>query len=121
MGETDLKKRTKSFEAAGLKILDELPNNRKGWIVGDQLGRSGTGVGANYGAACRARSSAEFIAKLGVVIEEADESAYWLELAMEDGLLDETAATPLWKEADELTAIMRASRKTAEKNKDRKE
>ena len=103
------------FSRRVLRLIGELPNNRMGWIIGDQLGRSGTSTGANYRAACRGRSLAEFIAKLGTVIEEADESAYWMELIMEEEILDPKRVQPLWKEADELVAIMTASRKTAEK------
>jgi four helix bundle protein len=114
VAENDLKDRTKMFARRVLRLLDHLPNNRKGWIVGDQLGRCGTSVGANYRAACRARSRAEFIAKLGTVIEEADESAYWLELVMEDEIVKADQVTPLWQEANEIVAIMTSSRKTAE-------
>jgi len=78
--------------------------------------RSGTSVGANYRAACRGRSKAEFIAKRGIVVEEADESSYWLELIIEGQLLAATLVEPLLQEANELTAIMAASRKTARGN-----
>ena len=81
-----------------------------------QLVRSGTSVASNYRAACRARSRAEFIAKIGVVEEEADESAFWLELVVEHKLMQETLVRPLLKEADELTAIMAASRISASRN-----
>lgn len=114
---TDLKQRTKTFALRILKLGDALPNSRKGRIISDQLGRAGTAVGANYRASCRARSRAEFIAKIGVVEEEADESAYWLELIMEDGLLPSSKVEALHIEAAELTAIMAASRLTASKNR----
>jgi len=78
--------------------------------------RSGTSVGSNYRAACRGRSRAEFIAKLGIVEEEADESAFWLELIIEAGLLKESRVQPLLDEANELTRIMAGSRLTASKN-----
>src|SRR5688572_26154553 len=83
----DLKQRTKDFALRILNLIDALPNSRKGRIIADQLGRAGTAVGANCRASCRGRSRAEFIAKIGIVEEEADESAYWLELTMEGGLL----------------------------------
>lgn len=113
----ELKTRTKSFALRVLKLLDALPNTRQGRIIADQLGRSGTAVGANYRASCRARSRAEFIAKIGVVDEEADESAYWLELLIEGGILPARQIGPLHAEAIELTAIMAASRITAARNR----
>ncbi len=91
-----------------------------GWTIGGQLIRCGTSVGANYRAACRSRSKVEFIAKIGIVIEEADESIYWLEIIIESGLIKKELIEPLLKEADELTAIMVASRKSAIKNKNGK-
>lgn len=105
--------RTKDFSLRVLNLIEALPNTVRGRIIADQLGRSGTSTGANYRAACRARSQAEFIAKLGTVIEEADESAFWLELIMESGQLKRQAVEALWGEADELVAIMTQSRKTA--------
>jgi four helix bundle protein len=72
---------TKAFALAIVRLVEEFPNKRAGWVIGDQLLRSGTSVGANYRAACRARSRRDFIAKMGIVEEEADESDYWLELA----------------------------------------
>jgi four helix bundle protein len=79
MNAEELKKRTKLFALRILKLVAALPNTLQGRTVGGQLVRAGTSVGANYRAACRGRSKAEFIAKLGVVEEEADESAYWLD------------------------------------------
>lgn len=114
---TDLKPRTKAFALRILKLVDSLPRSRKGAIVADQIGRAGTAVGANYRAACRARSRAEFIAKIGVVEEEADETAYWLELIAEDSLLPESRVGQLHTEAVELTAIMASSRITASRNR----
>ena len=114
MNERELKARTKRFALRVLKLVESLPQNRvSARIVTNQLGRSGTAVGANYRAACKGRSRAEFAAKIGVVEEEADESAYWLELVIESALLKESVVRPLLKEANELTAIMAASRLTA--------
>lgn len=113
MNEQELKTRTKQFGLRVMKLVGALPNNSVGRAIGSQLVRSGTSVGANYRAACRGRSKAEFIAKLGIVIEEADESGYWLELIIEGELLVTHLVEPLLKEADELTAIMVASRNTA--------
>jgi four helix bundle protein len=82
----DLKKRTKQFALRVLKLVAALPNNLPGRTIGGQLVRAGTSVGANYRAACRARSKPEFIAKIGIVEEEADESAFWMELIIEGKL-----------------------------------
>ena len=113
MDADDLKKRTKQFALRILKLVAALPNNIQGRAVGGQLIRAGTSVGSNYRAACRGRSRAEFIAKLGVVEEEADESAFWLELIVEGSLLQASLVEPLVTEANELTRIMASSRLTA--------
>jgi four helix bundle protein len=84
-------------------------------VIGTQLLRSGTSVGANYRAVCRSRSKADFIAKLGVVIEEADESAYWLEMLIDTGLVKPKKLESLLQEARELTAIFNAARNTTRK------
>ena len=86
-----------------------LPNNREGWRIGDQIFRSGTSVGSNYRAACRGRSKAEFIAKLGTVLEEADETLYWLELMVETEMVKLPKLKLLLQECDELIAIFVAS------------
>ena len=96
-----------------MQLVDALPRTTSGWVLGKQLVRSGTSVGANYRAACKSRSKAEFIAKIGTVAEEADESAFWLELIMDGGLLKRSLVEPLWNEANELTAIFTASGRTA--------
>ena len=108
-----LKSRTKQFALRIMRVVDALPKTTSGRAIGNQLVRAGTAVGANYRAACRGRSKAEFIAKLGIVVEEADESAYWLELIMEADLLPRTKIEPLHKEANELAAIFVASVRTA--------
>jgi len=113
MDEKELKNRTKQFGLRVMKLVDALPNTTSGRAIGNQLIRSGTSVGANYRAACRGRSKAEFIAKLGIVIEEADECGYWLELIMESSLLPKPQVEPLHKEADELTAIFVSSIRTS--------
>jgi len=101
-----------------MKLVDALPNTTAGRAIGNQLIRSGTSVGANYRAACQGRARADFIAKIGIVVEEADECVYWLELIMDGELLSASQVEPLHKEADELTAIFVASLNTARKNKD---
>ena len=113
MDENELKIRTKQFALRAMKLVGSLPETAVGRTIGTQLVRSATSVGANYRAACRGRSKAEFVAKLGVVVEEADESSYWLELIIEGELLSPKLVEPLLKEANELTAIMVASRKSA--------
>ena len=113
MNEVELKRRTKQFALRVMKLVGALPENSVGRPIGNQLIRSGTAIGANYRAACRGRSKAEFVAKLGIVVEEADESAYGLELIIEGELLTKPLVEPLLKEANELTAIMVASRKSA--------
>ena len=110
----ELKKRTKEFSLRVFRLVEALPKNYAGKAIAAQLVRSGSSIGANYRAACRGRSKAEFRAKLGIVIEEADESAYWLELIIEGEFLDAGRVEPLLQEANELCAIMAASRKSAE-------
>lgn len=114
MNENDLKLRTKAFALRIIKLTNALPNTSVGKTLGNQLLRSGTSVGANYRAACRGRSKAEFAAKLGIVIEEADECCYWMELIIEAGLLEKSLVDSLLDEANQITAIMVASRKTAQ-------
>ena len=114
MNEVELKQRTKQFALRVMKLVGALPENSVGRAIGNQLVRSGTAIGANYRAACRGRSKAEFVAKLGIVVEEADESGYWLELIIDGQLLANKLVEPLLQEANELTAIMTASHKSAQ-------
>jgi len=116
MNKQELKDRTKRFALRVIKLVDALPKTTAGRVIGNQLIRSGTAVGANYRAACRGRAKAEFVAKIGVVAEEADESAFWMELIIEGGLLKSDIVTPLYREAEELTAIFTASGRTARQN-----
>lgn len=109
----DLKKRTRAFAVAVMDLVEEFPGTRKGRILGDQLFRAATAVGANYRAACKARSRAEFVAKIGIVEEEADECQYWLDLACEAALVPGRDLAGVMREAGELTAIMAASRRSA--------
>ena len=112
----ELQQRTKSFALRVLKLIEHLPNSIGGRILANQLTRSGTSVGANYRAACRARSRAEFASKLGTVAEEADESLYWLELIGDGNFVPAKKLASLISEADELTAIFTAGRRTSSKN-----
>jgi len=109
----ELKSRTKAFAVRVIRLVDALPANVKGRAIANQIVRSATSVAANYRSACRARSRAEFIAKIGVVEEEADETAFWLELIVECDIRSTKQIHPLLKEATELVAIMAASRKSA--------
>jgi four helix bundle protein len=112
-GGNDLKDRTKQFALRVMRVYRALPRREEARIIGRQLLRSGTSVGANYRAACRARSRAEFVAKLGIVLEEADETVFWLELLQESGILTTQKLGPLAQEARELTSIFVASICTA--------
>ncbi|MBW1743772.1 MAG: four helix bundle protein [Deltaproteobacteria bacterium] len=98
-----------------IKLCRSLPNNREGRLIGDQLFRSGTSVAANYRAACRSRSKAEFVSKLAIVEEEGDESLFWLELIKDMKISSEAAVDTLMQESDELIAIMVSSIKTVKK------
>ena len=104
-GEKDLRKRTKKFSLDIIKLVASLPRSREADIIGRQALRSGTSVGANYREATRARSKKEFISKIGIVEQEADETLYWLELLDESGLMHGRLFKDLIKEADELIAI----------------
>ena len=116
MTERELLERTKQFALRIFKLVGALPQTIQGRAVAAQLTRSGTSVAANYRAACRARSKPEFVAKLGMVEEEADESAFWLELIIETRLLNPRKVTPLLAEAGEIVAMMASSKKTAAKS-----
>ena len=113
MKESELKYRTKRFALRILDLADALPHNRTGNVIAGQIVRSGTSVAANYRALCRARSRPDFINKTSIVEEEADETCLWLELLIERRLLPPRRVQPLLEEANELTAIFVASRKTA--------
>jgi four helix bundle protein len=110
-----LKDRTKSFALRIIRVIRSLPRGSEGQVIGYQLLRSGTSVAANYRAVCRARSRPEFLSKLAIVIEEADESAFWLELLVDAGLISEPKLRDLKSEANQLVAIFNASRTTAKK------
>jgi len=113
MNEQELKDRTKQFALRVIRMVEALPKSVIGNVIGKQLLRSGTSVGANYRAACRGKSKADFTAKLGIVVEESDECCYWLELLIESGAMPKEKLEPLLREADELTAIFVSSIKTS--------
>ena len=100
-----------------IRLVESLPKTRVAGALGGQLVRAGTSVGANYRSACRARSHAEFVSKVGIVEEEADESTFWLELLIDSGILTNQLTRDLLKEADELTAIFTSTGRTAKKNR----
>src|SRR5664279_3591061 len=112
MTEYEMKQRTKAFALRVIKLVNSLSKELVARRLGHQLLRSGTSVAANYRAACRARSKADFTRKLGIVEEEADESALWMELLTESGLIRLPRVAKLLDEANQLTAIIVASRKT---------
>src|SRR5438046_8160848 len=113
MKKAELQERAKKFALRVLKLIERLPNTIGGRVLANQLARSATSVGANYRAACRARSRAEFASKLGTVAEEADESLYWLELIRDGNFVPEKRIASLVSEADELTAIFTSGRRSA--------
>ncbi len=112
MTEAEMKARTKKFALDCLTVVDTLPRNRACEVYGKQLIRSSSSVGANYRAVCRAKSDADMCSKLSIVEEEADEAGYWLELLIASGNLNASSAAHLLDEADQLTAIVVAARKT---------
>ncbi len=112
----DLKERTKRFALRIIKLAQALPSTPEGWIIKRQIIRSGTSVASNYRSSLRARSTAEFISKLGIVVEEADETVLWLEIIIESGMMKRILIEPLLNETNELTAIFVSSIKTKKKN-----
>ncbi len=115
MNEAQLKQRTKQFAHRCVKLAMQLPNTYLGNHIKGQLIRCSTSVAANYRSVCIAQSKKSFIAKLAIVIEEADESHFWLEFIIDEKLLKKQLIVPLQNEAAELTSIFIASRKTAQK------
>ena len=106
------KERTKKLALRIIRVVEALPKNRSADVIGKQLLRSATSVGANYRAACRGKSALDVIAKLGIVEEEADESIYWMELLIEGGFIPETKLKDLLTETNEIVAMTVASIKT---------
>jgi four helix bundle protein len=109
----EFKNRTKAFALRVIRLVDSLPKARAANVIGGQLLRCGTSVGANYRAACRARSPADFTAKMGIVEEESDESAYWMELLIEAGIMNKGRVSALLNEANEICSMVVASIKTS--------
>ncbi|MFH1350017.1 MAG: four helix bundle protein [Pseudomonadota bacterium] len=115
MDEKELKQRTKNFAHRCVKLALSLPKTQLGNHIAGQLIRCSTSVASNYRASCLAQSKASFVAKISIVLEETDESAFWLEFVIDEELLKRSLIEPLLKEAAELTAIFFSSRKTARK------
>jgi four helix bundle protein len=112
MDEQEFKRRTKQLALRTIKVVESLPANDTGRVIGKQVLRSATSVGANYRAACRAKSTADILHKLASVEEEADETLYWLELLVEAGLIPEVKLKNLMSEVNEIVAMIVASMKT---------
>ena len=112
MDEKTFKTRTKKLAVAIIQQTESLPHTRAADIIGKQLLRSGTSIGANYRAACRAKSTPDMINKLKIVEEEADETQYWIEILTESGLVPAEQISPIYKETDEILAMTVASIKT---------
>jgi four helix bundle protein len=108
-----MKRRTRAFALRIVRLVESLPPPRTADVIGKQLLRCGTSAGANYRASCRAKSPADFIAKMGIVEEEADESIYWIELLIESGAMKESLVADLLGEANQLVAIVVSSIRTA--------
>jgi len=120
MNQTELKGRTKLFGLDVIRFIQTLPKTETSFVIRRQLLRCATSLGANYRGACRGRSKAEFISKLGTAIEEADESIYWLEMLIDAGMIKADKAGKLIDEANQLVAIFTASHKTASRNNTRR-
>ena len=115
VNQEELKQRTRQFALRIIRLVESLPQGRTAEVIARQLLRSGTSVGANYRAACRAKSTRDFISKMGIVEEEADETLYWMEVLSEADIVESEKLALLMKEADELLSIVVASIKTARK------
>ncbi len=113
VAQVDLKDRTRAFALAIVRLVEDLPRSRSADVIGNQLLRAGTSVGANYRSACRARSRKEFVAKMGIVEEEADEAQFWLDLLAARGLGNAERVSALRDEARQLVAIVVSSIRTA--------
>jgi four helix bundle protein len=117
MNPEELRARTRSFSLCVVKLVQTLPKNMIADVIGKQVLRSATSVGANYRAACRAQSGAMFFAKLSIVVEEADETVFWLELLRDTGFIQVELMAELLDEAEQILKIMASSRKTAKLNR----
>ena len=112
-----LKARTKQFAIRIVNVVRSLPTTREGNVLGNQLLRCGTAVAANYRAVCRSRSKAEFISRMSIVVEEADETVFWMELLADTAVVKRERLSDLQREANEILAICAASLRTAKQNR----
>jgi len=119
MDSTELCARTRAFALRIIRLIQALPRNPVGDVLGKQILRSATSIGANYRAACRAQTKPVFVAKMSIVVEEADETVYWLELIRDARLIQPEQISGLLDEAEQILKIMAASRKTAQQGKNR--
>jgi four helix bundle protein len=117
MNADEMKKRTSAFALRIIHLVEALPKTRTADVIGKQLLRCGTSVGANYRASCRAKSQADFVAKMGIVEEEADDTIYWIELLIESNLVGKDRVANLLDEANQIVSITVSSIKTARDNK----
>ena len=113
MTQQEMKARTKRFALRIIRLVDSLPHTRSAEVIGKQLLRSGTSVGANYRSACRAKSTADFISKLAIVEEEADESVYWMELIVESDIVAPALLADLIDEGNQIVSIVVSAIKTS--------
>ncbi len=120
MTQEEMKMRTKQFALRVIRLVESLPNGKAANVIGNQLLRSGTSVGANYRASCRAKSTADFVHKLSIVEEEADESIYWMELLIEGEIIKEKLLENLMNEADQILSIIVSSIKTVKEKRNPK-
>jgi four helix bundle protein len=120
MNSEEMKNRTKQFALRVIRLVESLPETRTSNVIGGQLLRSGTSVGANYRAVCRAKSTADFINKLAIVEEESDESMYWIELLIESNQIKKNLVENLHKEADEILSIVVSAIKTSKEKRNPK-
>lgn len=116
MNRLELQKRTQQFGIRVIRLVDSLPKAKSAGVIGKQLLRSATAVGANYRSACRGRSRADFISKFGIALEEADETLYWMELLVDSGLVSRNRIVNLIDEANQIVSILAASSKTVRSN-----
>jgi len=116
MSPEEFKKRTKTFELRTIRLVEALPAKRAAQVIGNQLLRAGTSVGANYRAACRAKSRADFISKMGTVEEETDESLYWMEMLVDAGLIKQALIGELMREGSEILSVVVASINTSKRH-----
>jgi four helix bundle protein len=120
MNEAEMKRRTKALALRVVRVVESLPRSRSAEVIGRQLLRAGTSVGANYRAVCRAKSRTDFLHKLSIVEEEADECAYWLELLADAEMVPRQRLSGLLSECDQITAILVASIRSARRSPEQK-